>query len=333
MFRQLRSFLNRLGFKEKTLENPLSSASVKTCYLVDLENVGPQGLAKIGKINPQSERVFIFSTEYAPSVPTAIIEQLFEILKRAPNSIEFFQVPARSQSVDMHLVSFLGRLIGVRGATCQYVVISNDTDFDNIVNFWKTRENIDVKRQGRLTPSKKTPETTVPKRVESPPTSPAPTSVLPSNVNLNNLIQKAVANAGFPNQTVGKVASIVCKNRDENDFLEKALEAVQNEYPNSPKLINALRDALQKALTATPESVKYSFKAPRSPRKTRLLEEVVAQILTEEKFTPESIEEVSKFASECYGKDNAKRTLHGLLVAQYGQEEGLRRYNLLKELF
>ena len=48
------------------------------------------------------------------------------------------KIPVRKQSVDMHLVSYLGYLIGKnKGKDCRYIIISRDNDYDNIIQFWK----------------------------------------------------------------------------------------------------------------------------------------------------------------------------------------------------
>ena len=51
----------------------------------------------------------------------------------------------------MHLVSYLGYLLGVYGKECSYVIISKDKDYDNIVKFWKEEgyPNISRKRSCR----------------------------------------------------------------------------------------------------------------------------------------------------------------------------------------
>ena len=51
------------------------------------------------------------------------------------------KVPVRKQSVDMHLVSYLGYLIGKnKNKECRYVIISRDNDYDNVIKFWKNNK-------------------------------------------------------------------------------------------------------------------------------------------------------------------------------------------------
>ena len=54
------------------------------------------------------------------------------------------KVPTGNQSADMHLGSYLGYLIGKectgQDEECKIVVISKDTGFDHIIEFWKAEE-------------------------------------------------------------------------------------------------------------------------------------------------------------------------------------------------
>lgn len=374
MFTRLHSFLNIAEIGEKTPEKPLTDAPtkinvenkepfspktatqpVKTFYLVDFENIKLQGLDVVEKFDPKTERICVFSTENAPKIPTSTLAKILEIQKSDPNTFEVHEVPVKSQSVDMHLVSYLGYLVGVYGKTCQYVVLSNDTDYDNIVKYWKMRGKVDVKRQGCSTTAKKNtteaapkqPEPTTPKQTTSKPAAPdqvgskpVPVSliVLPSNTELNNLILKAVIKAGYSAQTAGKVASTVCKNRNNDNFLDAVIEKLKEAFPNSEKLLQTVKTAINnlasppnaKTPSNTP-SVKYS--KPRSAKKTKSLKKAVTQILTTAKFTPEEAAEIATIAGKKYDKVNPKQVLNTALIKQYGQKKGAKIYDLLKGLF
>ncbi len=56
-------------------------------------------------------------------------------------------VPARKQSLDMHLVSYLGHLLGSCGKQYAYVIVSKDTDYDNIIKFWKEEGYPNISRK------------------------------------------------------------------------------------------------------------------------------------------------------------------------------------------
>ena len=64
------------------------------------------------------------------------------------------KVPTGNQSADMHLGSYLGYLIGKectgQDEECKIVVISKDTGFDHIIEFWKTEKDVKVSRNEKI---------------------------------------------------------------------------------------------------------------------------------------------------------------------------------------
>ena len=111
---------------------------MKTFYLIDFENVHNDGIANIESMTKE-EHVHIFSTQNA----TNIRQDIFWL----NGDIKSHLVPVRKQSLDMHLVSYLGYLLGVYGKECSYVIISKDKDYDNIVKFWKKEGYPNISRK------------------------------------------------------------------------------------------------------------------------------------------------------------------------------------------
>lgn len=114
---------------------------MKTFYLIDFENVHNDGIANIESMTKE-EHVHIFSTQNA----TNIRQDIFWL----NGDIKSHLVPVRKQSLDMHLVSYLGYLLGVYGKECSYVIISKDKDYDNIVKFWKEEGYPNISRKEKL---------------------------------------------------------------------------------------------------------------------------------------------------------------------------------------
>lgn len=114
---------------------------MKTFYLIDFENVHNDGIANIESMTKE-EHVHIFSTQNA----TNIRQDIFWL----NGDIKSHLVPMRKQSLDMHLVSYLGYLLGVYGKECSYVIISKDKDYDNIVKFWKEEGYPNISRKEKL---------------------------------------------------------------------------------------------------------------------------------------------------------------------------------------
>lgn len=103
---------------------------METFYLIDFENVHSEGLENIGTL-AKTDHVHIFYTENAQTIR-------LDIVLVGDIDIVGHKVPVRKQSLDMHLVSYLGYLLGInKGKQCSYVIISKDKDYDNIIKFWQ----------------------------------------------------------------------------------------------------------------------------------------------------------------------------------------------------
>lgn len=115
---------------------------METFYLVDFENVHNEGLENIAALK-RTEHVHIFFTENANSIRLDIA---------FPHNIDVngHMVPACKQSLDMHLVSYLGYLLGVHGKECSYIIISKDKDYDNIIKFWKKEGWLNISRKTKI---------------------------------------------------------------------------------------------------------------------------------------------------------------------------------------
>lgn len=102
---------------------------METFYLIDFENVHNKGLENIDSLT-KHEHEHIFSTENALNIR-------MDIVFSKGIDMKGHIVPVKKQSLDMHLVSYLGYLLGIHGKQCAYVIVSKDTDYDNIIKFWK----------------------------------------------------------------------------------------------------------------------------------------------------------------------------------------------------
>ncbi len=111
---------------------------METFYLIDFENVHNDGIANIESLT-KSDHVHIFSTQNALNIRRDIFW--------LNGDIKSHLVPVRKQSLDMHLVSYLGHLLGIHGKECAYVIVSKDKDYDNIVNFWKEEGYANIVRK------------------------------------------------------------------------------------------------------------------------------------------------------------------------------------------
>ncbi len=116
-----------------------------TYYLIDYENTNSRGLKGSGKLK-KSDRIFIFYSENASKI------NLDFLASHGKAKINAIKVPVKKQSLDMHIASYIGYLIGKhkdKSVECRFVIISKDNDYDNIISFWKKRK-VDVSRRERI---------------------------------------------------------------------------------------------------------------------------------------------------------------------------------------
>ncbi len=108
-------------------------------YLIDYENVHENGLAGIECLS-EEDCVFIFFTDNANKLT---LDYLVDI--RVPFVVK--KVANGKQSLDMHLVSYLGYLMGCEEGQSdrRYVIISHDSDFDGVCEFWNHQYGMEGK--------------------------------------------------------------------------------------------------------------------------------------------------------------------------------------------
>lgn len=116
-------------------------------YLVDTENVSASGFVGIDNL-PKSAKIYYFYSvkSYRPSYPEV------EKLRNLKCKVEFIEsAKSGSNALDFQMVSFLGNLIGKSSThgKHKYVLISNDTGFDAVVEFW-TKRGEKVERQDTI---------------------------------------------------------------------------------------------------------------------------------------------------------------------------------------
>ena len=107
-------------------------------YLVDYENVNEIGLEGIHQLN-EADKVFVF---YSARIKTIPLERSIELI-RSKAKIEFIEIHKTGKNyLDFQLATYLGFLVG-KGEKESVYIISKDTGFNSVVDFWKER-NINI---------------------------------------------------------------------------------------------------------------------------------------------------------------------------------------------
>lgn len=146
-----------------TCQEPKPLTGKQTYYLIDYENVNEIGLAGAENLL-QGDHVHLFTSKNALKIN---IEMLVNF-----NSTQLLChiVPANKQSVDMNIASYLGYLIAKTDpAKSEYVIISKDTGYDNVISFWASQLNIFISRRDSIKASEanKIPVTEIIKKLEA----------------------------------------------------------------------------------------------------------------------------------------------------------------------
>ena len=219
-------------------------ANQSTYYLVDFENVGESGI-KIASELPTSAYVLLFSTKSSAKVNMAVLAN------HNLSSLKIFDVPQGSQSVDKHLLAYLGYLIGKHATKAKYVIVSKDTGYDAISAFWMEELGVSIRRQQTIQPTAK-PQA---KRASAKPVNALVKKADSGNqiknlaqrkTELNASIMKALASSSYDNSTRGKAASIAVKNYASADRKRLTHDALVRQFgqPRGSDIYNRIKNLL-----------------------------------------------------------------------------------------
>ena len=259
----------------------------ETYYLIDFENVGLKGLEGAQNLT-KSDWVHLFSTRNAPKINTATLANF-----NATNLL-VHEVPAKSQSVDMHLVSYLGYLLGSCRPVPKIVILSNDTDYDDIVQFWKTELNVAVKRRDKFG--------------ESKPAAPV----------------KAGAKAS---------ASAKASTKEKAPASPKAAAKEKAAAPVNVKTEKADETKPQKAGEGkTQKTAGSKAQKPVEPKDKTAVNNAVMKALSNAKFDNEIAAFAASQVTKLFSEKNGKQLIYRSIISKFGQEQGLKIYREIKKL-
>ncbi|MBQ8569216.1 MAG: hypothetical protein IJ446_08360 [Oscillospiraceae bacterium] len=105
------------------------------CFIIDFENVNSSGIQGITSLT-EEDSVLIFYTTKANSLTFAAHMDIMKSKAR----VEYFPVTSGGRNaLDFQLSTYLGYCV-CRSTEKEYYIISNDTGFDFVKNFWNGRE-------------------------------------------------------------------------------------------------------------------------------------------------------------------------------------------------
>lgn len=211
---------------------------IKTYYLIDFENVGCEGLKGCGKLN-ETAFIHLFYTDNNRKIDLDIINDHGE------SKLITHKVPTGNQSADMHLGSYLGYLLGTECADqneeCKIVVISKDTGFDNIIEFWKAEKGMRISRSekisGKQVQTKKQhtrqSENQSVKLSKQKKAVKQTKKIIDMNAGVKKLQQEltqVLDKAGMPKEVVNYVSTTVEKNAEDKNRKQQIYRSIVSQY-------------------------------------------------------------------------------------------------------
>lgn len=294
---------------------------IETYYLVDYENVHCDGLIGCEELG-KTDHILIFFTKNAKSI------DMSEISDHGGAELQMIEVPAGKQSADMHIGSFLGYLAGKKGKNCNAVIVSKDTDFDNVVTFWEEKTGIKASREQQIkkrTATRKLSDSRQPAEQKKTTIRSGGTQ----KTNLNAETMQAVRRAGFKASVANTAAQIASGLYGDEHMLVEVHNALRERYSNYLEVYHAMKPVLSKyADDMTPKN-----KVTTVTAKDRTATNVaVMKQLSKAGYSNDVVAYTASTVVKNLGVKNGKQQTYKAVIAKYGQKKGLAIYNQIRNI-
>lgn len=298
---------------------------IETYYLIDYENVGSDGLSGCDKLN-ETDHIHLFYTEKNKKIDLDIVHNHGEA--------EFIphKVSAGNQSLDKHLVSFLGYIMGInQGQDCNYIIVSKDKGYDNVIKFWKEEDETKLSRVEKINqPAAK--QKTTDKQPTAKKASPAKSQTKADRANkikLNSEVQQALSKARYKDDVISSVAKIVVSCFGKESFLVDVHNALEKKYENYLDVYGTIKDVIGKYAPAVKIISKQTNTV--SNQDHTALNAEIQQILSKAGMKSEVINDVASIVVKNVDVKNNKQQIYRSIMKKYGQQRGLDIYTRIKK--
>ncbi|MCQ2401595.1 MAG: PIN domain-containing protein [Lachnospiraceae bacterium] len=329
-------------------------------FLIDYENRNEYGLTGIRGLS-ENDHVYILFSQNACRLDLNVISETVA-------NIHAVKVQPGRQSLDMHLVSCLGFLLNQYGTENEYYVISDDTDFDKVIEFWKGR--------GYKVSRVKSVETAIdPEAAETAPV-PAPAKKKRATTRRTSSAKakKAVSNKEdassaevMPTAEVQEITAVLTNDEQpaavteaetaeitvtETPVTEASAAEAAAELPvttEEPKIAKAPAEKRKKPTASgnrkqsKPEpktesaasETNTAIEAPAAAKPKVQPESVainsrIQKFLAQNKVNGAAINSIASIVAGNAGKKDRKALIYRQIIKKFGQKEGLEYYKMLK---
>lgn len=312
---------------------------METYYLIDFENVGVHGFSGCDLLG-NKDYIVVFYTDQAKKFDLDILN------RHNAARLDINKVPPGNQSADMHIVSYLGYLIGTgTEKNVRYVIVSKDTDFDNIIKFWNEKLGTDITRTPVIkdTGSKNTKRTGRKQQStdknDSVPVKKADEKLALRKTELRNEIH-ALLEPQCEEKFIESITEAVIRHYGKKSMLRcihNDLKEMFNDYDVVYNLIKpAVKDHFTLPLQKN-QSLQNEDDVPAAEEENitdpgeMSLSESVRMVLISARNKKDVVEHVTALVERYAGKINGRTLVCTELVDKYGWKRGNGIYNRIKD--
>ncbi len=192
----------------------------KTYYLVDYENVHEKGLEGADKLG-RNDHVHLFFTEQSHNIKLESVAFMNMV-----NMIAH-KTTVGEESLDKHLLSYLGYLIGKNGSkTADYIIVSSDKGYDRINEFWNTYFDVKVTRQSQIVIDENSPEALSLKQKQQ------------LEADLRTLLEQN----GFSGSKASEISKEILENYEKRNFRALAKKYINKRFADQQALAKGLSE-------------------------------------------------------------------------------------------
>ncbi len=278
---------------------------IETFYLIDYENVHGDGLSGCQDLG-NTDHIVIFFTQNAKNI------DMSDISNHGSADLDMIEVPAGKQSADMHIGSYLGYLAGKNGKNCSVVIVSKDTDFDNVIMFWKQKTGIGASRTEQIK-KKPVPKTQTSKQQPVVANKPVTKVNGTKKTKLNQEVMQAMRSAGYDASVGNTVAQIATGLFGDEHMLSEVHNALKDRYTDYLDVYAVVKPVLSKY--ADDNTSKTGETTVSSKDKTATNSEI-QKALSKAGFSNDIINYVASTVVKNLGLKNGKQQTYRTVIAK-----------------
>lgn len=294
---------------------------METHYLIDYENDGKNGLKGCENLS-NTDYIHLFYTDNYKNTTLDIFTN------HGKAELDIKKVPVGDQSLDKHLIAYLGFLVGKNAnKKTEYVIISSDKGYDKVGAFLREEggKSISVSRRCTIAVPKDAQKKEEKQNVEKKVSVSKVDSVNKSK--LNQQVQQALSTSEIQYRPcmMNEVAKVVTSLYGNEKFMNDVHNALRSMYPeNYLDVYGDIKPIIRKYVTDKDKNVDVNNKT--------LCHNEIQQILSKANVGKDVIAYVPGLVIKHYDEKNALQTIYREIIQKFGQKKGLDIYNMIKNV-